>query len=124
MLKQPNGLIAIFSSVVDDFTHWDATPEEALAYGVEQWGRSEAQETLDRALMDVPLWKPHSADDGLGRWRETLTAIAFRHGVKHLQDRLEAIGQGDAEIPPQAFEAALSVESDMDQASEAYKSRM
>lgn len=42
MLKQPDGLIAIFSSVVDDFTHWDATPGEALAYGVEQWGRSEA----------------------------------------------------------------------------------
>lgn len=40
MLKQPNGLIAFFSSVVDDFTVWDATPEEALAHGVEKWGRS------------------------------------------------------------------------------------
>jgi hypothetical protein len=124
LLKQPNGLIAIFSSIVDDFTHWDCTPEEALAYGVEQWGRSEAQEKLDRALMDVGLWKSYDTDDGLGRWRETLKTIAFRHGVKHLKDQLETIGQGDAEIPQAAIEAARSVESDMDHESDAYKSRM
>lgn len=124
MLKQPNGLIAFFSSVVDDFTVWDATPEEALAHGVEKWGRSEAQDELDKALMDIGLWKPYSADDGLGRWRESLTTVAFQHGVKRLKERLEELGFGDFEVPQEALEAARAVESDMDHESEAYRSRI
>ena len=124
MLKQPDGRIAFFSSIVDDFTAWDATPEEALAYGIKEWGQSVAQEKLDRALMDIGLWKPHTTHDGLGRWRESLTIIAFQHGVKRLQERLDEIGFGDFEIPPEALEAARGVESDMDHSSEAYKRRM
>lgn len=124
MLKQPNGLIAIFSSVVDDFTYYDLTPEQALECGTEEWGRRTAQEKLDRALADEHLWRRHTTDNGLGRWRESLKTIAFRHGIKHLKKVLEEIGQGDAEIPQEAIEAARDVESDMDQESEAYKSRM
>lgn len=124
LLKQPNGLIAVFSSIVDDFTAWDATPEEALAYGTKEWGQAIAQEKLDKALMDIGLWKPYSTDDGLGRWRESLTTIAFRHGVKCLKERLEEIGFGDFEIPQEALEAARAVESDMDHDSQAYRSRM
>lgn len=123
-LKQPDGLIAIFSSVVDDFTGYNFTPDEALAYGTEQWGKSTAEEKLERAIKDEGLWEPYTTDDGLGRWRETLETIAFQHGLKHLKSVLEEMGHGDAEIPQAAIDAAEDVESDMDPESEEYTNRV
>ncbi|MNU27281.1 hypothetical protein D3C71_156670 [compost metagenome] len=112
MLKQPDGLIAIFSSVVDDFTHMNMSEEQALAVGTQEWGERTAREKLGRALADESVW-PGDADfvsDGLGRWREACGDIAFQHGVKHLRTMLDDMECNDFEIPECAKERARDME--------------
>lgn len=40
IIKQPNGKYAVFSSIVDDFMFYDATPEDVIGYFVEQEAKS------------------------------------------------------------------------------------
>lgn len=52
ILKQPNGKFCRWSSIVDNFTHWNHTREELIAQleaeMLEEW-RREMNATLDRA---------------------------------------------------------------------------
>lgn len=112
MLKQPDGLIAVFSSVVDDFTHMNMTEELALEIGTQMWGAQTAREKLDRGLNDEILW-PGDTDfvsDGLGRWREACGDIAFQHGLKHLRATLDEMECIDFEIPESAVQRARDME--------------
>lgn len=67
LVKQPNGLLAVFSSIVDNFILTDATPEQIVAWCVseaaeeerkraEQWVKGELPGTRIRDLSDkLPL---------------------------------------------------------------------
>jgi hypothetical protein len=106
MLKQPDGLIAIFSSVVDSFTHMNMTEAEAMEIGTSEWGEKTAREKLDRGLKDEVLW-PGDTDfvsDGLGRWREALETTAFQHGLTELRNTLEEMELGNVAIPERVLE--------------------
>lgn len=48
IVKQPNGLFAVWSSIVDNFVITDATPEEII----EEWSEREAR----RIRVDVTEW--------------------------------------------------------------------
>jgi hypothetical protein len=86
IVKQPNGLLARFSDIVDHFTHYDMTEEEALdvclggAMGV---GREEARAKVDRGLRDEPI-PPFIEDsgrgDGLDRFRDAIDTVRAIHG--------------------------------------------
>lgn len=49
ILIQPNGMYARFSTIVDDFTHYNMTKDEALDVCFEEMGRYEAEKKVARA---------------------------------------------------------------------------
>lgn len=56
-IKQPNGLYAIWSTVIDDFLLTDATPEEVVEYQIAQVienERSEMERILKRLENNEP----------------------------------------------------------------------
>lgn len=72
IVKQPNGLYARYSEVVDDFTHTDMSRDEAMEVCREHMGRDDAEAKLQRA-DDEPL-----------RWQEAIDSMrALREG--HLE---------------------------------------
>jgi len=111
-LKQPNQKIAVFDSTVDDLVAMNFTEEEALAWGVEQWGRRTAEEKLANGLADKPVWQKSELADGLGRWREALRDIALQHGVDHVRKVLDEMGLPNEEIPQDVVKAAAEREAE------------
>lgn len=102
LVRQPNGLYAEFSTVVDHFTAVEMTRAEAI-----EWGRTErtlsaadAIAKVDRADADLnDEGKPYS-DDGLGRWCDSLHTILLIHGTAKLATFLNEYPQTYA--PPTA----------------------
>jgi hypothetical protein len=70
VVVQPNGLLARFSEVVDNFTHYNMTKDEAVAlYQNEYHLRpSDAESKVQRAFDDP------------GRWISSLDDIRCIHG--------------------------------------------
>jgi len=98
LVKQPNGRLARFSDIVDNFTHYDLTDAEALDVCVEKnCGRDDALAKVRRGHADEILygrpWKGPA--DGLNRWRDSLTTIEAIHG-KAERDRIESLLSRDA----------------------------
>jgi hypothetical protein len=57
IIKQPDGLLAVFSSVTDSWILYDATPEELGDYYAEraaQRAREDLARTLEHVLADEP----------------------------------------------------------------------
>ena len=83
IVKQPNGLLARFSDIVDNFTHMEMTPEEALDVCMENMGRSSALEKVQRGIDDVPLRSmADEPNDGLRRWRDSVSTVCMIHGLR------------------------------------------
>lgn len=92
VVKQPNGLFAIFSSVVDDFTITDMTFDEAVAEIGSEAAAQRAvddveltSQTSDNPAEMVSLWQHH---EGLARWHYCLSEILFYHGWRRLKEVL------------------------------------
>lgn len=94
IVRQPNGLLAVFSTVVDDFTILDATEAEMRAEWTARIGIVEGNAKVDRGLRDefigvgppaVPL-----RDDGLDRWRDCLHTVRIIHGAEQAAKREQA----------------------------------
>ena len=87
-LKQPNGKLACFSDIVDDFTIYNMTEEQALEDARKDMGEDAARAKIDRALRDEPPpWSQDTATDGLRRWRDALEMIAGVHGDARRDER-------------------------------------
>ena len=67
-IKQPNGLYARFSTVVDDFTDWDCTREELWNIFQDEGGITFANRKME------------SADQHTYRFEEALRIIGALHG--------------------------------------------
>jgi hypothetical protein len=92
IVKQPNGRLARFSDVVDDFTHMDLTEQEARdVCRANDCSVSEAAEKVRRGVADEPV-PGFIEDDGepLKRWREALRMVAVVHGYQRAADRERA----------------------------------
>lgn len=101
IVRQPNGLLARFSTIGDWFTHWDMTVEEAIEICLpedQECGRGHAEAQVQRGLADEmtsSLSVAARSDDGLNRWRECLNDIALRHGEKARREMVrEILGNG------------------------------
>ena len=79
IVQQPNGKFARFSDVVDDFTHYDMTEEEAFDLCFERMGRREAQEKVAAA-------KRHPE-----RYEDEIETIRIIHGSSVVVERREMI---------------------------------
>jgi hypothetical protein len=74
-VRQPNGKLARWSDIVDDFTHLNLSPGGAAAICLQQHGMGAAEtgEKVGRAMRDE---RPDgSAGDGTFRWRECLDTM-------------------------------------------------
>jgi hypothetical protein len=93
-MRQPNGLLARYSSVVDDLTHVNATEEEMESfYARSPWHKPGAYlRALEPADTDVlPPGYLSSGDDSrpFRRWRWALGIIAVVHGGARRVEREE-----------------------------------
>lgn len=89
IIKQPNGLYAQFSSIVDDFVMYDATPEEILEDWVEDY-KSSTKEKLDKIIKELdaggrPYYQFTKTLD------EALDTIKEVHGESVAQQRRKEI---------------------------------
>ena len=81
LVKQPNGLYAVFSSIVDDIILWDHTATELEAFYVERAAaeaRLEVKEWVAGNLPGRKHWTPE----------EVVESIRFQHGDEKADKRL------------------------------------
>lgn len=86
IVKQPNGLFARFSDVVDHFTNVNLTEDQVVESCLEHGcSRQEAEYKLDRAARDL---KPFSIAEGNGldRWNHCLGIIERVHGKLDMEE--------------------------------------
>jgi hypothetical protein len=72
---QPNGRLARFSTVVDHFTHYNLTKDEAIELAREHMGRQEAEDKVERGLKDEVYWHPGTHGDGTWRWKHDIAQV-------------------------------------------------
>ena len=97
IVKQPNGLLARFSDIVDDFTDLNMTEAEAFECCREYCGIKDAK---CKVLAGVQDWNPwtNSMGSGLDRWNKSLSTIKSVHGKEAVEHALALDGIGVA--PP------------------------
>jgi hypothetical protein len=90
-VRQPNGLLSVFSDIVDNFTHCNLTRENAIEVAMHEhgMGEREAEEKVERGLKDEIPWKSGVYGDGTARWRDCLKTVELIHG-KAARDEIEA----------------------------------
>jgi hypothetical protein len=90
IVKQPNGLLARFSDVVDHFTHLNLGEDDALTVCMEYGcSRHEAQAKVDAGIRDLKPWTV-TPGNGLERWGHCLGAVERVHG----QDEVSSLLRG------------------------------
>jgi hypothetical protein len=103
IVKQPNGLYARFSDIVDDFTHGGLTEDEAVRVCCDQ-GLPDgiAVDYVKRAVDDDMSGLPREAStqktDGLNRWRYSLDVITSIHGEKRRAEVLAELNCAEPEL--------------------------
>lgn len=92
IVKQPNGLYARFSSIVDDFTHMNMTRQEALELCWEVFGSRHAREGTRPTTKPSP--KVDRADSNPGRWESDIDLIRIIHGDRIAEERITMDREG------------------------------
>ena len=85
-IKQPNGLYARFSEIVDDFTHINCSREELWAFYRDEGGIECANGKLQRA------------DEDLNRFNEAIEVIANVHSKRLAEVRRKELSRPLQEI--------------------------
>ncbi len=75
VVKQPNGLLGYFSTIVDDFTYINMSRDEMIEVCRGHMGNQEAVDKVDRGIADAM------------RWKDSLTTIVVVHGAKVARER-------------------------------------
>jgi len=94
IVKQPNGLYARFSTIVDSFTHYGMTVEEAYEVCHRDMGIDDAKAKVQRGVEDDMTGFSLAVarlPDGLNRWRDALHTIAICLGEKALDEAVKEI---------------------------------
>lgn len=87
LVKQPNGLYACFSSVVDDFTAYGMDQQEALDFCRDHLDLGPIASKVKVANADLDL----DESGQKGRWEEALWTIREIHGPAVEQERIKQI---------------------------------
>lgn len=95
-VRQPNGKLARFSDVVDHFTHYNYSRDEAVELARESMGREDAEQKVESGLRDEVPWKHGVYGDGSARWLDCLQTIESVHG-KEERAKVEAEFGGHTE---------------------------
>lgn len=83
-VQQPNGLLARFSDIVDDFTDYDMTHRDAVRLCMTEHGMStkEAHLKVERGWMA-----------GMTRWPDEIETIRSVHGSPVAKERVEMLSR-------------------------------
>lgn len=92
IIRQPDGKLARFSSVVDAFTHYGMTEQEAFEVCQEELSPHDAQEKVRRGVEDRLPYQNHRCGDGLARWRSALQDMVLNRRVDDAIKLLRKIG--------------------------------
>lgn len=88
-VRQPNGLLARFSTIPDGFTHTNLSEEGAIEVCIEDgMTRDDAVTKVLRGVRDEPLGGSLRSEQLLSRWHESLNTILLIHGTKALAEFL------------------------------------
>lgn len=96
-VKQPNGLLARFSDIVDDFTHIGLTLEDAIELCIDEHGMTaeQAEQKVWAGLEDHRPWTKGVVGNGRERWLAALSSIRAVHGDdKVLEVERQVLGAG------------------------------
>lgn len=88
IIKQPNGKLAIWSSIVDNFIITDATPEEYIQFRIAEEServRKEITEIVDKLEAGTRIGYYNLS------WEEALEEIKERHGAEELKKTLDGL---------------------------------
>jgi hypothetical protein len=93
VLKQPNGKLAIFSTVVDCAVWYNCTPEECvdIFYDEEHMHPEDAQKKVRRGIDDLVPYT-NQLGDGRQRWDDDMFMMLIIHGTED-QDKLDMLAE-------------------------------
>lgn len=93
VIRQPNGKLALFSTIVDDFLVWDATKDELMAFEFEreQQQLAERMSEWEKDIVSVQeTGKPVMVTQFSIGWDEAMDVIKSVHGAEHATEYKEA----------------------------------
>jgi hypothetical protein len=85
VVKQPNDLYAIWSTIVDHFVYLDITQNECETILIHEYHHSpdQASNKMYRADLEAdPYTKTNAKREPLTRWKEGIGTIACAHGLR------------------------------------------
>jgi len=97
IVKQPNGLLARFSDIVDGFTEMNMSETEALEVCHEYCGIEEAKRKVLAGIQDWKVWTNGEIGNGHDRWDDSLDRIKHMHGKK-AADKVIALDKKETTI--------------------------
>jgi len=88
IIKQPNGLYAIWSTIVDNFIMTDATPEEYVDFRIE-----EETQRIKKDLKEIfeKIEKGERYHHTVYQWEEALKVLEEIHGKEEVNKLLEEV---------------------------------
>ena len=93
IIRQPDGLYAVFSSVVDSWILYDATRQDIIDYYVEK-AREDAERNMARILAAVDE-DPRKAYYQFTMTFEEANAMSVEHGGEDLSGKLATGSSGE-----------------------------
>jgi hypothetical protein len=93
IVKQPNGLLARFSDITDNFTDLNMTKEDAIALCKTKLDGYEylAEVAVQAGIDDLKPWSETEKGNGLSRWDDCLGTVKICHGSKAVKAIKKAI---------------------------------
>lgn len=90
IVKQPNGLLASYSDIIDHFMVINMTEDEAVEYCINDrdMGRESAKRKVEAGVKDYKPWTV-TEGSGLDRWEDCIETIKNHHGEDELKELKE-----------------------------------
>jgi hypothetical protein len=80
IVRQPNGLLARWSDIVDNFTDYNLTETDAIEVCRYHMGEEGVKKKVQSGIDDIEPWTTNVKGDGLARWRDCIESIERVHG--------------------------------------------
>lgn len=89
-VRQPNGLFAVYNTLVDDFMEIGLTRLRMREVAALDFGLSgkRLEQVVADAETDRPIWDGEDLKDGKNRWRETSERMSFALGPHEFRRRM------------------------------------
>ena len=104
VVLQPNGKLAVWSSVVDRFIYTNQTEDQVVSFFRTDMSVDKARDKVKRGVDDETIWPGEKREGPFHRWKECLKSIVLRHELPALQHFLADCGNSGIITPEQVDE--------------------